>query len=113
MVAQLLDREAAFQFMSNWHDQAHCAHGLLAGTMDQQAVYRMGIEFIPFQAIRMVGGILKRIFNAINLIANTEGFLQFIPRNRCGYPEIEMESIEERFFGIFRYCGREVCRGHN
>jgi len=73
----------------------------------------MAIELISLQTIRMVSGVLKRIFHAIDLMANAEGFLQFSPRNRCGDPKMGMEPIEQRYFDLFRHWGRKMCRGHN
>jgi hypothetical protein len=37
--------------------------------MDQEAMHRVRIEFVAFQTVRMFGGVLERIFDAIDLEA--------------------------------------------
>src|SRR6266446_6516347 len=67
---QPLDRKALFWRMGTSQDQPHSSHWLATGTVDQEAMYGKGVEFVILPPIKMLGRVLKLVFDAIDLIAN-------------------------------------------
>ena len=91
---------------------------MVVGRCDQQAVNRMLVEFVDLEAVGMLVGVLERVLDAIDLVAQTVGLGQTVRQISRHDVEparihVEQRCVVRALFSDLRRARGGQFRGNN
>src|SRR6266700_2402523 len=95
MIAYALDGEALAASIVEGQAEPHCANRRLGCAVEQKAMGGMTVERVLLQAVGMVRLALKRMLDAINLIANLMRYRDQLAAGGVDRFEMEVEETQK------------------
>src|SRR6266566_4020540 len=107
VIAYALDGEALIDSIVKGQDEPYCAYRRVACAVEQQAMGGMTIERVLLQPVGMIRLALKRMFDAINLIANLLRYRDQLAAGGVDRFEMEVEETQKvSLAGLEQRCRR-------
>src|SRR3546814_18745885 len=93
----LLDRKARFELTRQGQHQTHSPRRPAGRATAQQAVHRMIVVAIDFEAVRVFGWVLVAVLQTVNLVADPVGVVEYgLSLGGNHFKEIGSASCRER-----------------